>query len=118
ERQDRARAMQDRRASAAAPAPPLAAAPAPALAQSTSESTWRLSDDPVARLAGLPIGMHWLLLCHPSERDAAGTWLQRGLDAMAASRAAGPPAVDLRDALRIEAREGITAGELRLVPDD
>lgn len=132
ERQDRGSAMQDRRAGAAAMAPPPAAAPMPAplpapappagSAQSLDESIWQLSDDPAARLAGLPGSTRWILLCHPSEQEVAQAWLRRGLDAMnpsrTASRTAGRTGDELRDAVRIETREDIAPGELRIVPDE
>ena len=60
----------------------------------------------------------WVLRSHPSEREAARRWLQRGLDA---HEAVGPGASDtamLRDRLRIESSDEVPAGELRLARDD
>ncbi len=144
ERQDRERAMQERRSSAAAAPPPPAAArsaaprpaPAPSAAPTLGETpalatrqesepgaeyagpSWRLSDDPTIRLAGLPAGSRWILLCHPSEHGAAEAWLQRGLDALTANGAGARMSDSLPAAVRIEAHEDVVAGELRMVPDE
>lgn len=138
ERIDRERAMRERspRAAAAPPppartdrlppaasAPPPAAAPGPAPAPASAPQVdrtmyWRLADDPAARLRELGADGRWVLRSHPSEREAARRWLQRGLDA---HEAVGPGASDtamLRDRLRIESSDEVPAGELRLARDD
>src|SRR5690606_11422170 len=120
QREDRERAMQERRASASPPARSTAPRPAPASDRASAPATpaapaWRLSDDPAIRLAGLAADTRWVLLCHPSEQGAAAAWLERGLEAMSASATAGRMSEELREAVRIEAREDVAAGELRLV---
>ncbi|MEB2319476.1 MAG: hypothetical protein OZ935_12515 [Pseudomonadota bacterium] len=85
---------------------------------SHSAPSWRLSDDPVTRLAGLPEGTRWVLLSHPSERAAAEEWLRRGLDAMAMDEAGTRRRDRLRESLRVEAREHVAAGSLQVVQDN
>lgn len=119
----RRQAMQDRPAMARPPAP--AAAPSSATADAIGSSeptptvqTWSLSDDPAGRLAGLPAGFRWLLLCHPGDEAAARAWLERGLEEIASAAATGAPAPDaIRGSIHIEARGDVDSASLRLVPD-
>ncbi|MFA7504222.1 MAG: hypothetical protein WCZ28_05950 [Burkholderiaceae bacterium] len=89
------------------------------------ESRWLLSDDPAARLDGLPAGSRWILLCHPSEREAALAWLRRGLEALERTAAEAPaqrhadevPAEPPSGA-RLQAHPDVPAGSLWLAPGD
>lgn len=126
DRTDRERAMRERRPSvAAAPPPPPAAASAPqpmpdapSLAQDDGAPAWRLADDPAMRLRGLAAGSRWILCSHPSELDQAHRWLQRGIDAILADERGQSSGISLRERVRIEPRNDVPAGRLRLVRED
>ncbi|HRO60979.1 MAG TPA: hypothetical protein PK177_17735 [Burkholderiaceae bacterium] len=91
---------------------------------------WQLSDDPVERLPTLPAGSNWILFYNPADAKQAADWLQRGLDGMQPEPASGDDPLHAREpahvsaltqaraSLKLQAREAIPTGTLRVLPAD